>query len=89
MSGQGSLVKYNTPILVSTTNDKSKGSKKKGAQAANEKQTSQTEDILNSILPPRSVRFYFKDFFLIFPLESGRKMVIFGFSTFPAPLRRD
>jgi hypothetical protein len=45
-----SLVKYNTPTLVSTTGDK-KG-KKKGAPAA-EKKTTQTEDILNSILPPR------------------------------------
>lgn len=54
MSGQGSLVKYNTPILVSTTSDKTKGNKKKGNQtSSNDKQTTQTEDILNSILPPR------------------------------------
>jgi len=52
MSAQGSLVKYNTPILVSTTNDKAKGGKKKGNQIG-DKQTTQTEDILNSILPPR------------------------------------
>lgn len=49
----GSLIKYNTPTLVSTTGgDKTKG-KKKGNQAAVEKKTTQTEDILNSILPPR------------------------------------
>eukprot|EP01041_Mallomonas_annulata_P003864 gene3864-7714_t len=54
MSGQGSLVKYNTPILVSTTNEKTKtGGKKKGQSSGADKQTSQTEDILNSILPPR------------------------------------
>ena len=40
-----SLVKYNTPTLVS----KSGGKKDK----KKEKQTTQTEDILNSILPPR------------------------------------
>jgi hypothetical protein len=50
MLGQVSLVKYNTPTLVSTTGDKK--NKKKGA-AAVEKKTTQTEDILNSILPPR------------------------------------
>ena len=43
-----SLVKYDNPILVSTTKD----SKKQKAKNA-EKRTSQTEDILNSILPPR------------------------------------
>jgi len=47
-----SLVKYNTPTLVSTTGGAQKGSKKKAA-AANERKTTQTEDILNSILPPR------------------------------------
>jgi hypothetical protein len=52
MLNQGSLIKYNTPTLVSTTsNDKSKN-KKKGGQAV-ERKTTQTEDILNSILPPR------------------------------------
>lgn len=45
----GSLVKYNTPILVSTTGAGKKNQKKTAA----EKQTTQTEDILNSILPPR------------------------------------
>jgi len=47
MSGQGSLVKYNSPILVSV------GAGKKGKKTANDKSTSQTDDILNSILPPR------------------------------------
>jgi hypothetical protein len=45
-----SLVKYHTPILVSITNAKGKKGQKKPAV---EKTTSQTEDILNSILPPR------------------------------------
>jgi len=47
MSGQGSLVKYNSPILVSV------GAGKKGKKPSAEKSTSQTDDILNSILPPR------------------------------------
>ena len=47
----GYLVKYNTPILVSTTGAGKKNQKK----SASEKQTTQTEDILNSILPPRFV----------------------------------
>ena len=42
-----SLVKYNTPILVSVSNAKK-------AKNNNNKNTTQTEDILNSILPPRS-----------------------------------
>ncbi|KAG5188694.1 axonemal dynein light chain, partial [Tribonema minus] len=46
-----SLVKYDTPVLVSTTQGK-KG-KGKAQQSGLEKQTTQTEDILNSILPPR------------------------------------
>ena len=45
-----SLVKYHTPILVSITNAKGKKGQKKPVV---EKTTSQTEDILNSILPPR------------------------------------
>lgn len=51
---QGSLIKYNTPILVSTTSDK-KGKKGAGGKgtASVERKTTQTEDILNSILPPR------------------------------------
>jgi len=43
----GSLVKYNTPSLVNNT------AGKKGKKGSVEKQTTQTEDILNSILPPR------------------------------------
>lgn len=46
-----SLVKYDNPILVSTT--KEKGKKKKNALPPVERQSTQTEDILNSILPPR------------------------------------
>jgi dynein light intermediate chain len=46
----GSLVKYNSPTLVNN----SAGSKqKKGDKKAVDKSTTQTEDILNSILPPR------------------------------------
>lgn len=46
-----SLVKYHTPILVSVTGGKNK---KHAAKApAGGAKTSQTEDILNSILPPR------------------------------------
>ena len=40
-------MKYNSPILVSV------GAGKKGKKTANDKSTSQTDDILNSILPPR------------------------------------
>ena len=54
-----SLVKYNNPILVSTTNEtKRKAKGKKGGKQlppVSEKQVTQTEDVLNSILPPRSV----------------------------------
>lgn len=52
-----SLVKYDNPVLVSTTNNRGgKGGKKKGQAAPPaERQSSQTEDILNSILPPRCV----------------------------------
>lgn len=45
-----SLVKYNTPILVSGGAGKGGAPKKK---AAGDRSTTQTEDILNSILPPR------------------------------------
>lgn len=45
-----SLVKYHTPILVSISQLKGK---KGGKKPAIERQTTQTEDILNSILPPR------------------------------------
>ena len=50
-----SLVKYDNPILVSTT--KEKGGKKKKTTPSSlppvERANTQTEDILNSILPPR------------------------------------
>lgn len=50
---QASLVKYNTPILVSTSMGAKgkKGQEKKAKEAA--PAMSLTEDILNSILPPR------------------------------------
>lgn len=51
---QTSLVKYDNPVLVSTINKRSdKGVKKKGKLPPVERQSTQTEDILNSILPPR------------------------------------
>lgn len=46
----GSLVKYNTPTLV---NNSGTSKQKKGEKKPAEKSTTQTEDILNSILPPR------------------------------------
>mmetsp|Transcript_37720 Transcript_37720/g.66325 ORF Transcript_37720/g.66325 Transcript_37720/m.66325 type:complete len:235 (+) Transcript_37720:139-843(+) len=50
---QASLVKYNTPILISTT-AATKGKKDKDKKAKDAQPSmSQTEDILNSILPPR------------------------------------
>lgn len=45
-----SLVKYNTPTLISGP-----GKGKKGEKKAEKPATTQTEDILNSILPPRSI----------------------------------
>lgn len=52
-----SLVKYDNPILVSTTKEKLKNKKGKGKGALppvdQKHQLTQTEDILNSILPPR------------------------------------
>lgn len=48
MSGN-SLVKYNTPILV----QQSKGKKNNAKPKPSDRTTTQTEDILNSILPPR------------------------------------
>jgi hypothetical protein len=47
-----SLVKYHTPILVSISNAKG-GKSKTQKKPVVDKQTTQTEDILNSILPPR------------------------------------
>lgn len=70
IQASNSLVKYNTPIMVSSvsgastnmnqtsknklssTNTLNKPSKYPGS---NDKTTTATEDILNSILPPRSV----------------------------------
>eukprot|EP00330_Aristerostoma_sp_ATCC50986_P006899 CAMPEP_0114591880 /NCGR_PEP_ID=MMETSP0125-20121206/13833_1 /TAXON_ID=485358 ORGANISM="Aristerostoma sp., Strain ATCC 50986" /NCGR_SAMPLE_ID=MMETSP0125 /ASSEMBLY_ACC=CAM_ASM_000245 /LENGTH=62 /DNA_ID=CAMNT_0001790219 /DNA_START=67 /DNA_END=255 /DNA_ORIENTATION=- len=47
-----SLVKYATPVLVSTSGKKNlKDQKKKDPNA--DKTNAHTEDILNSILPPR------------------------------------
>ena len=58
-----SLVKYDTPSLL-TTKDKSKG--KSGAKGGKKlppvetkQPLTQTEDILNSILPPRCARALF------------------------------
>jgi len=54
MSAQNSsLVKYNTPIMVSSGYKGKKGGKKEKKQEAIA--TTQTEDILNSILPPREM----------------------------------
>jgi hypothetical protein len=50
MQNSASLVKYNTPTLVNTTGGKGG---KKNVKKSVEKQSTQTEDILNSILPPR------------------------------------
>ena len=49
-----SLVKYDTPVLISTNKKSGKsGKSKKGLPPVDRKQSSQTEDVLNSILPPR------------------------------------
>ena len=54
MQNAGSLVKYQTPILINTVGGRN--NKKATKKAGNaDKQIVQTEDILNSILPPRSV----------------------------------
>ena len=55
MQNAHSLVKYHTPILVNTTGVKNlkKGVRKAGN--GDKQATTQTEDILNSILPPRFV----------------------------------
>jgi dynein light intermediate chain len=47
-----SLVKYDNPILVSTTKE-TRGKGKKGAGIEAKQNLTPTEDILNSILPPR------------------------------------
>jgi hypothetical protein len=55
MQNVGSLVKYQTPILINTVGGRN--NKKATKKAGNaDKQITQTEDILNSILPPRSVK---------------------------------
>lgn len=52
-----SLVKYDIPILVSKSTAKGKGSKVSSAvtsaSSTRSKEATQTEDYLNSILPPR------------------------------------
>lgn len=57
--GNGSLIRYNNPVLINSTKDTPKrgGGNKPGNQGrlppVDSKQPSQTEDILNAILPPR------------------------------------
>jgi dynein light intermediate chain len=55
-----SLVRYDNPILVSTTKEgRALGgahAEKAKRRAEEKQQLTPTEDILNSILPPRSVR---------------------------------
>lgn len=48
------LVKYNSPVLVNTTKDKGKNETKKKPGKGGDGTT--TEDILNSILPPRYMK---------------------------------
>jgi len=50
-----SLVKYDKPVLVSSSKDKGKASKTKTEALGVDKKGKalQTEDILNAILPPR------------------------------------
>eukprot|EP00161_Ancyromonas_sigmoides_P013974 TRINITY_DN361_c0_g1_i5.p2 TRINITY_DN361_c0_g1~~TRINITY_DN361_c0_g1_i5.p2 ORF type:complete len:240 (+),score=122.35 TRINITY_DN361_c0_g1_i5:908-1627(+) len=52
---QDSLVKYDNPLLISSTRDKKGGGGGGGGGKGgdNKPQLTQTEDILNSILPPR------------------------------------
>ena len=53
MQNTPSLVKYNTPIMVSIAGQGGKNIKKGQKNQKPDKQTTATEDILNSILPPR------------------------------------
>lgn len=49
-----SLVKYDKPVLVSSSREKDKGKGKKETFGVDNKgKALQTEDILNAILPPR------------------------------------
>jgi hypothetical protein len=88
-----SLVKYDNPILVASTKGK-KGDQKAAAPKAPPAAT-QTEDILNSILPPRWVfRWQMPLESLTLPIcmlifcihysENGPKMASYGFNMFPA-----
>ena len=54
-----SLVKYDTPSLLTTKDKKAKGGAKGGKKlppVETKQPLTQTEDILNSILPPRCAR---------------------------------
>lgn len=59
-----SLVKYDNPVLVSSAGDGKRAKANTGSSTAAVSGTSATQDILNSILPPRYV------FHLIASLES-------------------
>jgi hypothetical protein len=48
-----SLVKYDKPVLVSSSRDKTKKGKKDAFGVDKKGKALQTEDILNAILPPR------------------------------------
>jgi len=50
-----SLVKYDTPVLVSSSRDKAKGKKSDAFSVDKKGKALQTADILNAILPPRCV----------------------------------
>jgi len=50
-----SLVKYDTPVLVSSSRDKAKGKKSAAFSVDKKGKALQTADILNAILPPRCV----------------------------------
>lgn len=53
-----SLVKYGKPVLFQSTSKFRQPGKKNGAQVVTQEEENNTEDILNSILPPRE---YTKD----------------------------
>jgi hypothetical protein len=58
----GSLIRYNNPVLINSTKDAPKrtsgksGGKQGRLPPVDNKQPSQTDDILNAILPPRYVK---------------------------------